>query len=73
VLTLSTRLSAFSYSIGVLASDMGRNFVVIGGIARDPSRGAQCAHFHGAANDNWPRETHAAAPHSVLVIIRRRF
>ena len=31
VLTLSTRLSAFSYSIGVLASDMGRNFVVIGG------------------------------------------
>jgi hypothetical protein len=33
VLTLSTRLSAFSYSIGVLASDMGRNFVVIGGAA----------------------------------------
>ena len=31
MLTLSTRLSAFSYSIGKLASDMGRNFVVIGG------------------------------------------
>jgi len=29
VLTLSTRLSAFCYSIGILASDMGRSFIVI--------------------------------------------
>ena len=31
VLTLSTRLSAFCYSIGTLASDMGRSIIVIAG------------------------------------------
>ena len=30
-MSLSTRLSAFNYSLGVLAADLGRNFLVIAG------------------------------------------
>ena len=73
MLTFSTRISAFSYSIGVLADDMARNFTVIGGPPASPARSAPRSLFslvpslfslHPACPNFFPPSLHPVLPPS---------